>query len=712
MLIRDNSVVNGNINNSGIIRAYGIGNGLHIDNTSSINGDIINSGVIRGGSHGLAFRDLANVAGNITNSGTIIGDANDGINFVDMAEVTSNVTNSGIIRGNNNGISVDSFSTINGLTNQAGANILGGVYGIYINDSSSVNNSIENYATITGTGNVDSIYISADSNVSDIDTYDGSVINGDIDAVNTNLNINGGEINGTMNVNSVNINSGAVFTMNHNITAQNAVTNAGTLVINNTSQTITGNYNQSTGGILKVDVRDTTNYGQLDASGAVDLSQSGTIDVNVVNAANIEIGDVFSNVISANILVAPTNGFNVSDNSRLLNFTGILNNSNNGVNLVAIDDASTSVAQSNSAMGNRGGAGAASKLDEIITLNPNGDWQNVIGALNSLSNDQEITESVNQTTPTLTGATNNAIIETMNIALRIIQARQQSNSGFSSEEDFQTNRNLWIKTFGSWGKQGNKGGVIGYNSNAYGLITGADKEITDQARLGVGASYFNSKLTSNNDNNQVNVDSFLGIIYGSYSLDDRTEVNAQIAAGYNSSHSNRNINFGGLNRAAKGSYDGWSSHIGTGISRLVNVSSDTIIAPQFRLDYFAIGNQSYNESGAGALDLHVASQMQAQLTPALEVKADHKFTPELSLALNGGLGYDLLHDANNVSASFAAGGGEFITHGLKPSPWVIRSGAGLTWKKSDKFDFIIRYDRRDRSNYDNQTVSLKLRMLF
>ena len=71
-----------------------------------------------------------------------------------------------------------------------------------------------------------------------------------------------------------------------------------------------------------------------------------------------------------------------------------------------------------------------------------------------------------------------------------------------------------------------------------------------------------------------------------------------------------------------------------------------------------------------------------------------------------------MNNRNSVTASFEGGGGEFITRGLETSPWIIRCGTGLTWKQSEDLDLTARYDRRDRGNYDNQTVSLKLRVMF
>ncbi len=89
----------------------------------------------------------------------------------------------------------------------------------------------------------------------------------------------------------------------------------------------------------------------------------------------------------------------------------------------------------------------------------------------------------------------------------------------------------------------------------------------------------------------MDVDSVLGIVYGNYKLDDKTEVNAQVAAGYNRSQSKRYINFGDLNRIAKGSYDGWNFHAGAGLGRLINLDRATTIVPQLRLDYFVVGNE-------------------------------------------------------------------------------------------------------------------------
>lgn len=714
ILLRD-SMLNGDLINSGMVRADGIGNGILITSLgagTTINGDIINNGNISADGSGLLL-NVTNLAGGIVNNGTITSAADNGIRIVNSSQTTNGITNNGTISGSTAGIALESFNLIfGGITNQAGATISGGTYGIFINDSSPVFGSISNYGTITGGTNA--IFIHVDSTSADIDLYGGSRVVGSIDAEATDINILGDfSTEGAISARAININSGNIFTMNNAITLQNTLTNAGTLALGATTRTLTGDYTQATGGIFNLGVQNTTTYGQLATSGTVNLLQSGAIDVDVASGANLAAGDTLSNIISGASLVGPGGGYSVTDNSRLLNFSAAANGGGTGVNLTVVDDASTSVFLSNAAIGNRGSAGAAQALDTIIALNPAGDWQNVIGALNSFSTDQQIAAAANQAAPVLMGATNDAMIDAVNTASRVVQARQESNSGRSSGQDFKTHRNLWFKALGSWGDQKPKDGVVGYDSQTYGLITGADKALTDQARAGVAVSYLNSDLSSNNGINRVDIDSYLGAVYGSYKWDNSTDVYGQVDAGYNRSDSARSITFGGLSRMAQGSYGGWNLHAGTGVGRSVHVSKETTITPKILLDYFVVRNESYDESGAGVMNLRVDSQTQDQLIPALEVKANHSVTPGVSFSLNGGLGYDLLNDHNTVLASFAGGGGAFVTRGLESSPWVVRSGAGLTLAHNDGLDVTARYDREDRgSEYNNQTVSLKLRMPF
>jgi hypothetical protein len=111
--------------------------------------------------------------------------------------------------------------------------------------------------------------------------------------------------------------------------------------------------------------------------------------------------------------------------------------------------------------------------------------------------------------------------------------------------------------------------------------------------------------------------------------------------------------------------------------------------------------------------LNVQSQTVDQLVPALQLKLDHDMGNSLNLSINAGAGYDVLNGRNSVTSSYVGGGAAFVTPGLESSPWMVRSGLGLTYKPSDGYDISARYDREDRGgSFNTQTASVKLRMLF
>jgi len=85
----------------------------------------------------------------------------------------------------------------------------------------------------------------------------------------------------------------------------------------------------------------------------------------------------------------------------------------------------------------------------------------------------------------------------------------------------------------------------------------------------------------------------------------------------------------------------------------------------------------------------------------------------LSAIADLGVGYDALAKRASITSTFVGGGAAFKTDGIDPSPWLLRGGLGLTMINSKAMEISARYDIEARpSNYNNQTISLKLRMPF
>ena len=712
IFLNSGSVLNGGIHNLGDGTNGGtISGGLlgvHVGNASSLNGDIINDefATISGDNAGILIDGVSSVVGNINNSGTIEARGNAMSDFGIQLMGTSSVTGD--------------------IVNQAS----GVVRGLRI-DNSTVGGKIENYGTINDSNILGAVLISYPTSHITFDNY--GTINGTVAISNTTLNLNTGTVlsqgisssnspDSVININTdlstiytwdagtVNLTAGHTLSANSLFQVSDAFNNnGGTLNIGNSPYVaIMGDYNQNAAATLAVTANSASDYGKLDISG------TGTFAANTgifVNAATTSVtdSDTLAGVITAGTLNATT--FNVTDNSTLFNFSALING--NAVDLLAAAASATGVETATRNEGNNPGIGAAKVLDQIIASSPGGDMDNVINALGTLTSDKEVSDAVSQTLPTLTGGSTTAIMQTMNTTSQIIQARQGATEGLSSGDGFITAKAMWLKPFGTWANQGAKDGVTGYDADTFGMIGGLDGDLNDKTRLGVAFAYAKSNVNSDDGFNGLDIDSYQATVYGSYGLDNRTEVNFQTGFGFNQNDSNRIVNFGGLDRRADGDYNSYSFNIGTGIGRVYDIGQRTTFAPAARLDYNFIHNESYTETGAGGLSLDVKSQNADQLIPAVSAKVIHKLDKSFEVSANAGVGYDLLNDRNSVTSSYVGGGASFVTEGLESSPWIVRSGLGLTYKPSDSYDVTVRYDREDRgSSFDNQTASVKLRVPF
>ena len=208
------------------------------------------------------------------------------------------------------------------------------------------------------------------------------------------------------------------------------------------------------------------------------------------------------------------------------------------------------------------------------------------------------------------------------------------------------------------------------------------------------------------------IESYQAIVYGSHSLDPRTDVSWQADLGYNDTSGSRSIPFMGGNTVASSSYGGWNGHLGAGIGRIFDLSSAVSLTPSLRLDYTAVKNSAYTETGAGALNLNVDSQGAQELIIGGDAKLVYSVSEKFSLTANAGVGYDALAKDAVIVSSFAGGGPAFQTEGVSPSHLVGRAGVGVTYHCKKGWEVAGRYDLQARSNYTNQTVSLKIRKSF
>ncbi len=401
---------------------------------------------------------------------------------------------------------------------------------------------------------------------------------------------------------------------------------------------------------------------------------------------------------------------NVLDNSLAYNFNSVKNGSNQ-IDLHITETGVTTLANAVEATGNTSGAGAAGALDYLLT-NGSPETLESLSPLYAVTNNQEASDAVSQTTPLLAGGAEQVVMDTMRNSNRIVQARLNSESGFSSGDGFKTDRYFWLKPFGSWADQGDRSGASGYDASTGGVALGADTLLGGKTRLGLAFIYAHSDVDSNSSvaPQSARINSYEGVAYGSYSLSDRTDVNFQADIGTNSNDGKRTVGF--ASATAFSSYDSLSTHVGAGIEHKYQLDAKTSFVPSLRADYTHVRSDGYSETGAGLFNLNVDGATAQELIVGLDGKFSRPVTKSLTLTANAGVGYDTLADQASITSSFAGGGGAFITRGIDPSPWLGRAGVGAVLNQFSNVEIAARYDLEARSDFTDQTVSLKFRVPF
>jgi len=363
-----------------------------------------------------------------------------------------------------------------------------------------------------------------------------------------------------------------------------------------------------------------------------------------------------------------------------------------------------SVFGSSSALTNTPAFGAAKVIDatpELLAL---------FTAAN-LTEDQAISEAVSQVLPLLTGSAQVAASNALSGINRVIQARQDSNTGLSSGDGFLGDRHIWLKPFGAWTDQDDRNGVNGFDADTYGVAFGFDGMMNSHDPLRLGAAFAYAKADVDSKNQRVEVDVYQLIGYGSYSVTPATEINFQIDIGHNENRGQRNIAF--INSTARSKYDSLTGHLGFSIMHTLKLSANTRITPSIRVDYTRYEDDDYTEEGANLLNLNVKERDSEALVFSVDTKLNHKIGKSTEIGANLGVGYDTRAEVSSLTSTFAGSpNAAFATFGLDPDPWIGRAGLSVSYTTEAGTKLSINYDTEVREDFVNQTASLKARWVF
>jgi len=259
---------------------------------------------------------------------------------------------------------------------------------------------------------------------------------------------------------------------------------------------------------------------------------------------------------------------------------------------------------------------------------------------------------------------------------------------------------LWIDGFGQRQNQKKSGNQFGYNDTTFGGTIGLDYSIGNLI-LGLAFSSTYDNLHLKNFASKAVINSYYGGVY-TYWNHSGFYMNATVLGALNIYRTTRHLSFGTIDRRAHSKHNGneWLTHLGFGYQVCRSHFQWT---PYINLDYVLQHEQSYTETGAGSLSLHVNSKnaMLFQGEAGVSFSATYKalnglFIPKISLAyINQTPCSSKNYHANFVSSScgFTGRAGGYERNLFTPQVAFTYQGF------CDRVNVSIYYDAKVGSKY-------------
>jgi outer membrane autotransporter protein len=287
----------------------------------------------------------------------------------------------------------------------------------------------------------------------------------------------------------------------------------------------------------------------------------------------------------------------------------------------------------------------------------------------------------------------------------VVSARQSGPIGQNSGDTQFSDRNFWIKPFGSKGKQDDKDGKSGFDSKAKGIAFGIDGEYESSKRVGIALFMADTEVDTNNITQSNSIKSYTIVGYGNNLLvDNRSDMYYQIGATLNQNKSTRDIEL--IAKSASAEYNSYSLFGDIKATRDYTLSDTLKLTPEvgFMASYFK--NSSYTESGAGGMNLSVESFDSYSLVTHVGTSATYSISDNISLLSKANISYDFVNKENEITSSYE--GGSFATKGLKNDPFGYEVGVGSIAKISDMVSIDFNYDYSGKGkDYTNHALSAK-----
>ncbi len=336
-----------------------------------------------------------------------------------------------------------------------------------------------------------------------------------------------------------------------------------------------------------------------------------------------------------------------------------------------------------------------------------------ISSLNTLSSDTAVAKAVGTLAPTTTTSSAKAASQiSAGISGVIATQQNRSGSGLNAGDYIQfDDKTMWVKTFGSLGKQHDKDGENGFDTNAYGLGIGADGEYTKDQKIGLAMFYTRANVDVNNVDQTSNMDVISAIVYGSNLFgDNATTLSYQAGYSWQKTSSDRQLFTG---ETASADYTSTTASLDVKLAHKFDIDSKLSISPKIGTTYRYFNNPAYSETGVGA-NLIVDKFSTTELLGNAGAEVSYKLAEKSSIVANLSAGYNFRDTTNNVSSAFeGASDVRFDSQSIDNGRWRYEAGLGYDARINEVSSINVSYDfQAQGTDFTNNVLSAKYEYKF
>lgn len=309
-----------------------------------------------------------------------------------------------------------------------------------------------------------------------------------------------------------------------------------------------------------------------------------------------------------------------------------------------------------------------------------------------------------------------SLIQKPSVSKYNFKSGKKTKSGISSGDKSQ-NAQAWIRAFGSKAKQKNITDN-GYRSKTSGIAMGIDKHLNKDAVVGFSFTKSESSVSATSSNKVTDIDGYQVSVYGSRFFNEYF-ISGILGFSANENKSTRVIE--STSQIAKAKYSNYNYISRLGVGAIYNDISDSgfSLSPELSSTFVNSKTDSYEEGGAGSLNLNVKQNYNEFLEvrmgfdlaykPTSLNKISNLFSDKINVTpkLHSSYGYNFKTKAEGITSSFVGQSATFNTSFSSSNPASVRLGASLIFYDLEATRITLDYLNERRSGYNSHFGSVK-----